>query len=902
MTTGPTPAQVAAQVAMVRRHRPEARVIGMHTPGGWLGGATLQVNGESCNVIYCSSGLQVREALASLKTPRPTPRPPGEGKEAAAEPLLVVITPLNEAQLGLDVLARLAGRQLYRIDHWQMVRDLFHAREVDPRLPSQTWLAEALLQHVPQGGYPPVASGLLDTETVWKHLLAQCLELREDRPDAVALLTWSLSESNLRRYEALSGELRTALRQRVQDTAGAVGVAMLDALDAGHGALLVPIGLVCDILFAPGGQRQIEIAQARARLEPYLAGRLPSSEVGRAWAAAAASALASLPASQRHDWLARAEQLLTDLKASEYSALSTVLHSGWQQRLSYFATALQGFLRGKVTLDQLEERFNHVACHQASAQQGARLERVCMALRLARYLQMHPEQEQAVTLAHAARLYAEHGGYVDWARRYLLSGDETADLAAAFGLLTHRVRQRREQQNKQFAALLAAWHQAPGVTEGLLPIEQALSQSIARLARATPLLLLVMDALSYADCCELLQDLGKRGWMTLTDQPGHPLPFLVSTVPSVTALARASLFSGKLARGTSAVEKQNFAAHAELLAVSRSAYPPVLFHKGELLEGGTAGLSSLVRQALRHEQQRVVGVVVNAVDDHLAKSEQLRLSWTVDQFQHLDALLYEAQVAQRAVVVTSDHGHVLEAGSRRLAGSAEERWRPYADNLAAEELVFEGPRVQQVTGVERIIAPWSEAVRYSQKKQGYHGGATPQEVLVPLAVLVPQHRTIAGWEALPDRAPAWWSQGELPRTDTMPAHTTRRARQATARQGTLFAEAGRLSAEESRVDWIEGLLSSPVFAAQRRVAGRRAPDDQRIRVLLTTLETHHGRIACRLLEQTLGEPAFRLRGTLAGVQRLLNVDGYQVLVVDDLSGTVALNRQLLNVQFQLEDV
>jgi hypothetical protein len=38
------------------------------------------------------------------------------------------------------------------------------------------------------------------------------------------------------------------------------------------------------------------------------------------------------------------------------------------------------------------------------------------------------------------------------------------------------------------------------------------------------------------------------------------------------------------------------------------------------------------------------------------------------------------------------------------------------------------------------------------------------------------------------------------------------------------------------------------------------------------------------------------------VQRLLNVDGYQVLVVDDLSGTVALNRQLLNVQFQLEDV
>jgi hypothetical protein len=110
------------------------------------------------------------------------------------------------------------------------------------------------------------------------------------------------------------------------------------------------------------------------------------------------------------------------------------------------------------------------------------------------------------------------------------------------------------------------------------------------------------------------------------------------------------------------------------------------------------------------------------------------------------------------------------------------------------------------------------------------------------------------------------------------------------------------SAEESRIDWIEHLLSSPVFAAQRRVAGRRAPDDQCVRVLLTILETHHGRLARRLLEQALGEPAFRLRGILAGVQRLLNVDGYPVLAVDDISGTVALHRQLLNIQFQLEDI
>jgi hypothetical protein len=40
------------------------------------------------------------------------------------------------------------------------------------------------------------------------------------------------------------------------------------------------------------------------------------------------------------------------------------------------------------------------------------------------------------------------------------------------------------------------------------------------------------------------------------------------------------------------------------------------------------------------------------------------------------------------------------------------------------------------------------------------------------------------------------------------------------------------------------------------------------------------------------------RELLVGLQRLLNVDGYQVIAVDDISGTVALNRQLLNKQFQ----
>jgi hypothetical protein len=80
-------------------------------------------------------------------------------------------------------------------------------------------------------------------------------------------------------------------------------VAMLDALDAGHGAWLLPIGLVCEILCAADGRGHVVIAQARACLEPYVAGRTLSSETGLAWFEAAQAVLGSLPEAEARAWL-----------------------------------------------------------------------------------------------------------------------------------------------------------------------------------------------------------------------------------------------------------------------------------------------------------------------------------------------------------------------------------------------------------------------------------------------------------------------------------------------------------------------------------------------------------------------------------------------------------------------
>lgn len=520
-----------------------------------------------------------------------------------------------------------------------------------------------------------------------------------------------------------------------------------------------------------------------------------------------------------------------------------------------------------------------------------------MALRLARYLASLPPDTPSSSLSQMSVDYAEQGAYVDWARQVLIAGDEIQGVAQAFGRLTDRIRQVREQQNQRFATLLAAWSKGPSPSEHLIPIEQALSTIVSKLAEASPLLLLVMDGMSYAVFRELSDDLSRRGWMALTDRPGRALPSLVSTVPSVTAMSRASLLTGTLRSGNSAAEKQGFAAHPGLVAASRRGAPPCLFHKGDLLEAGSTGVSDAVREAIRDGNRKVVGVILNAVDDHLAKSDQLRLTWSVNQFHYLDALLAEAHLANRAVVLTSDHGHILEAGTSHLAGGQDERWRPGDGDLAAEELIFEGPRVAPLTGTERIVVPWSETVRYSRKKQGYHGGATLQEVLVPIGVFATLDHQIDGWKALPERQPGWWQSAETPHAAAppVPSRAPRRAEPTVVTQGDLFAG----SDAQLQTDWIGRLLGSAVFQAQRRLAGRVAPNDQMAETFLNAMEAHHDRMTRPGLAQALGQPEFRMRGLLAGLQRLLNVDGYQVVAVDETAGTIELNRPLLHKQFEL---
>ncbi len=172
--------QLRFEVERVRRkdreNEYESLVIGFHATGPWRGESEVNLDGRRYAVVRADSALEFREALAVAEADdRPT----------------VVLTALDQAELGHDVVARLARSKLWPVDPWEGVKGLFRARQLDPAL-REACLAQALLEHQPPGrGYDPVPAGVLDAGTAWRAIYRHALGMEDREPDLPGLLRWA---------------------------------------------------------------------------------------------------------------------------------------------------------------------------------------------------------------------------------------------------------------------------------------------------------------------------------------------------------------------------------------------------------------------------------------------------------------------------------------------------------------------------------------------------------------------------------------------------------------------------------------------------------------------------------------------------------------------------------------
>lgn len=856
-----TLSQLASHAARVLEEGAPRQALAYAWPHPWSGGESIEVAGRTLPLRYCRSNLEVREALAT------------EGDTPA-----VLLIGLPENTLGQDILARLARHRLLHVDRWQLVQDAYGVRQVDPRLFPLQWLPSMLLDAV--AVWQQATSPVLTLEDALGACLASLFGLPVEQPGLDDLAR--TCEDNHARWLAIAPDHRVHFVRHLVERFGSLAEALVAAMENGNGHAITAIGLACDVLYADQAEKLPELRDARVRLESRLGGHRLKTADGKHWARLAQDLAVRLPAPTRIEVERMASELLQAIGASGYLELSSVLSLGLDARLDRLGESIERFLRTSDALAEVEAAMTCVLAHRFTPRDHPGPEAARMAARLCRSL------SDGVAAANPVAHYLEHGAWQDWARR-ALRGVRPERFARAVTKLLDNVAIARQSHDEAFAGALLATLRLGEMPRELTPVESALGQVVAPLASHSPLLLVVLDGMSADVSLAMSQSLLSRGWSAWARR-GEPLA-LLATVPSVTEFSRSSLLSGRLARGVARQEAQMFAAHEGLRRASRSGQPPQLFHKAGVEQSHQ--LSPEVASAIDDTSSQVVAVVINAIDDALAKSDQVRIDWDIETIPLLAEVLDHAGRAGRAVILTSDHGHVLERASTLVQGDVGERFRTAATPAAEGELLADGPRVRALME-SAIVVPWREDIRYAVKKNGYHGGVSRQEMIVPLGIWMPPGLELPEVAYLPmvPAKPRWWDvDGQVvpPQSVTSQPPAKRKAEGASA---DLFAprQASGLA---------DALVASSFFGHQQARVGRVALDPQRVAVLVQALEDGGGRARIEKLARAIEMPAVRMRGVVSILQRTLNIDGFPVVTFEQATGTVLLDLPLLRTQFQL---
>jgi hypothetical protein len=880
----------------------DALVVGLHIANSWQGPSEVEFSFGKARVVRADTVFQVREALLSAEQNRHR---------------LILLTKLQQGDLGNDVVARMARSRLFHIDHWASLCSLFKAKELDRSI-CDSAIAQALLDAAPPDGYPPVSAGILDAGTVWRAICRHVLEMGESEPDLVSLLLWATGKTAPARYLSVSEELRESLRQRLTNNLGEAADSILRFIDKGAGADALALAVVCQVVFGEGQDSTLDAAAAR--MEQYHNNTPIPKAVGRVLGRVAADAIADLDRNEDPrlpGYLARADELVRQFRCEEHAHRNRLTPMGFEQRLARFGNAVRQALTtpGEEAVGKCEALHRDTISHRI-AKLGRKIDQIArteMALRLVRWLSSPTLTPPS--FSDMVNVYRKDLAFVDWARESICRGEDVPELSGAYQQLDQQVLARREEFNRAFAQSLANWTSVGSTAKDVCGVEDVLSHFVARVAEAgNRILLILLDGMSWAVCHELLSDFRQEHWFeaTLDESSALPIP-VIATVPSVTHYSRASLLSGALTRGDHAVEKRNFEANSSLREQCDKRHPPVLFHKAEVTEGSRGVLSEDVSKAILATNNRIVGVVINAIDDRLSSAQQIRDNWTINRISPLGAMLKRARDSGRVVILASDHGHVWHRpDARLLKGDAGSRWRPDTGDVQDGEIVIKGSRVRDEAGKNAVIVPWTETVYYKRQQNGYHGGATPQEMVCPLVILTEVNLTepnsaYAGLYSCGYSKPDWWSSAPTATTSTEASEGA--VVPIRPRPTTFFDELHeeppaaapkKPEAHPEEAAWITRLFASAAYKAQKELVRRHAPEDDLVRRCLVALESSGGIMTPAAFSKAAEVPAGRLDGLIARIQRLLNVDGYEILTMSRSENRIELNVLKLKRQFDLE--
>ncbi|MDB1088737.1 BREX-2 system phosphatase PglZ [Streptomyces sp. ACA25] len=936
--------------------RDKPRAVLLRCAPQWDGPAEPEWgDGQSARVAAAPSPLAVHELLLGHFT-----------GDATGPQVLVVLTDREQNELDPAILARAHKQRVDALDNWEVVQEAFGAHQIDPRLREEKWAAEALLDAAPPKRWPRLGGGMLSRRAALSALALRRLRLGRyedeaagqdhttaaDSLDTHTLLHWSLTPGSPERLLELRGPERTGLMEFLgeEDQAGLAGGALLALVEADHGPEAVAFGLVCAALWCHD-EPDAATYTARGRAERWFGEPPPAAgerldALATAFGRAAEEYVGGLLATASRNGgestddarearrisdtvLKQASELARRLGAESAAQASPVLKAGLDARFTAVGRALTAGEPGP-----LREAIRALGKHRRAQEPDARarIERTRMGARLIQWLAGEPAVE-APTVAAAVDRHLTETGWVDHALEHIEAGGDTDPaLGAAYDTLTARVRARRHEIDRCFARTLATWTAAGTDPGSMLTVETFLERvvrPVVRGAEGRRVLLLVLDGMSAAIATELGEEL-RAAWAEFdpVDEGAPRRRAMAAALPTLTAVSRTALLTGTLRHGSQQDEARLFPG----LPLWGGA-PAAIFHKDDL-RADSAGetFGPALTEALMDGRTQVA-VVLNAIDDRLAKEQKLGDgSWQAGHIPALLDLLRVAAAQGMAVVLTSDHGHVVDRHGTAVEADAplSVRHREPRGPVGPAEVMLRGPRVVAPEPGASIVALWDADSRYTARRAGYHGGASLAEVSIPVLAFLPFGATPPpAWRELGDQRPAWWllaepsarPTGAVTATTTaapLPAAAPGRParRKPTKEQDRLASthqslfdvalvpsgdhEGTLVSAAPVDPDdaLVEALLTSEPFQGQIGLLARKPPMDKVRRAVLALLDAG-GTLPVTALAQRVSYPVTRADGFAAILRQLLNYDGVQVLETLPDGRTVRLDLPLLRVQFDL---
>lgn len=864
---------IRARLRKAKAKRYARGVLGLRAKPEWNGNA-FDYEGTQVTVVPCPSVLALWEAIDTRDTDAWT----------------VVLTDVVDDDLSDTVLAHLLDGRLITPDPWDALRSNFAASTIEPALyrpHNDRAIANGLLNVLAPDAYTAAPGGVLTLDHAMATVARDVLKIvnRADvEIDTLAVLEWSLSAEAADDLAVLADrggtELAVAFHGWLAGRAAAIAGPLTALLRADRITDLVPLGIVAG-LFSQRSDTDHDAKALGVFLGRY--GLTSLTPPGLDTWSVNVRGLVTNSLTSPHSVLQAAAAVVDDLGLGATAASSELLRHGLDHRLKVLADAVTPVLTRPETLPGVENAWADVQNHFLHESDPS-CPAFAGAVRLVRWLAQTPVA--ATGLAAASTLYVRDLSWVDTALVAARRGADAPHLAEALRAVIDTVAGRRAQYDRAFAKALADAPKPP-----LQTVEKVLAQWVIPLAKKMPTLLLVIDALSLAAANDLVTAAQRDGWVEISAAADGRRGAALAVLPTLTQRSRCSLLCGELREGPDGVERAGFVSlirEAQLQATG--GVPDPIFHKKALgaIPAGASLATDVNNSIADTEHQRLVAAVLNYVDDTLHHTDPGGTDWTLTTITHLRALLHAAKNAGRAVVITSDHGHLIEYGTSTKVDRAnvygQRAHGDYANVDPDREVVVEGPRV--LTADHKVVLAVDPDVRYQARNAGYHGGGSPAEALVPVVVLA------SG--PLPDGAvpvagaePPWWHTSVQP-VVTRPVKTKK------PQEPSLFD-----IAEQSSV-LPEKVLRSKVFSEQLKLAKRNVLQQSQIGDLLAALlATSAHEITLAQAAVALGVATASVNGALMQTKRVLDVEGYEVLRVTQ--GVVRLDVDALKEQFGVSE-